>query len=59
MTHQTYTLIAKRDASRPDSLTVRYESREHALAAAVVLKQYCPVVSLTDGDGLEVDAPQG
>jgi hypothetical protein len=59
MIPQTYTLIAKRDAARPDSLTVKYESREHALAAAAVLRQYCPIVRLTDGEGLDVDAPQG
>jgi hypothetical protein len=56
VTQQVYTLIAKRDAARPDTLTVRYESREHALAAAAVLQEYCAVVQLTDGDGSEVEA---
>jgi hypothetical protein len=55
MTPQVYVLVAKRDAS--DVLKVTYESREHALAAAAVLREYCPVVAVTVGDGTEVEGP--
>ncbi len=54
---QIYTLVARRDAARPDTLTVQYESREHALAAAAILKEYCAVVRVIDGDGAELDSP--
>ncbi len=53
---QLYTLTAKRDAARPDSLTVRYEKREHALAAAAILKEYCAIVRVTDDDGADVES---
>jgi len=59
MMQHVFTLVARRDAARPDSLTVRYESREHALAAAAVLREYCAVVRLTDQDGSEVPVPTG
>jgi hypothetical protein len=57
MTPQVYVLIAKRDASSTDALKVMYESREHALAAAAVLREYCPIVAVTVGDGSEVEGP--
>jgi hypothetical protein len=55
---QIYTLVARRDATRPDTLTVQYESREHALAAAAVLKEYCAVVRVIDGEGAELENPR-
>lgn len=56
MMSQLYTLVAKRDPARPDALTVRYESREHALAAAAVLKEYCAIVRVIDGQGAELES---
>ena len=58
MMPQVYTLVAKRDPARPDTLTVRYESREHALAAAAVLKEYCATVRIIDGEGAELESPR-
>jgi len=55
---QIYTPVARRDAARPDTLTVQYESREHALAAAAVLKEYCAVVRVIDGEGAELESPR-
>jgi hypothetical protein len=50
-----YTLKIKRDPSRADSLIVRYESKEHALAAAAVYREQCPVVTIIGPDGVEVE----
>jgi hypothetical protein len=49
-----YTLKIKRDPARADSLIVRYESREHALAAAAVYREQCPIVTIIGPDGSEV-----
>jgi hypothetical protein len=50
-----YTLKIKRDPARADSLIVRYESKEHALAAAAVYREQCPVVTIIGPDGCEVE----
>jgi hypothetical protein len=50
-----YTLKIKRDPGRADSLIVRYESREHALAAAAIYREQCPVVTIIGPDGAEVE----
>jgi hypothetical protein len=50
-----YTLKIKRDPSRADALIVRFESREHALAAAAVYREQCPVVTIIGPDGAVVD----
>jgi hypothetical protein len=50
-----YTLKIKRDPTRADALIVRYESREHALAAAAIYRQQCPVVTIIGPDGVEVE----
>jgi hypothetical protein len=52
---QLYTLIAKRDTCGPHTLTVRYEDRAHAIAAAAVLREFCPVVRIIDGEGTEME----
>jgi hypothetical protein len=49
-----YTLKIRRDPARADSLIVRYESREHALAAAAVYREQCPIVTIIGPDGSEV-----
>lgn len=50
-----YTLKIKRDPARSASLTVRYESRELALAAAAVYREQCPVVTVIGPDGAEIE----
>jgi hypothetical protein len=50
-----YTLKIKRDPARADSLIVRYESKEHALAAAAIYREQCPVVTIIGPDGSEVE----
>ena len=50
-----YTLRIKRDPTRADALIVRYESREHALAAAAIYREQCPVVTIIGPDGVEVE----
>lgn len=50
-----YTLKIKRDPTRADALIVRYESREHALAAAAIYREQCPVVTIIGPDGVEVE----
>jgi hypothetical protein len=50
-----YTLKIKRDPSRADSLIVRYESREHAFAAAAIYREQCPVVTIIGPDGAEIE----
>ena len=51
-----YTLIAKHDPDRPDCLTIRYEERKAALAAASTLKEHCVLVTVVGPDGLEVES---
>jgi hypothetical protein len=55
MEDAVYTLTAKRDAAGSGALTLQYEDKEFALAAAAVLKEYCPVVFITSPDGSKVD----
>jgi|GEM_PF-6260584 len=50
-----YTLKIKRDPARSDSLTVRYESRELAMAAAAIYREQCPVVTIIGPDGAEIE----
>jgi len=49
-----YTLIAKHDPDRDNCLTIRYEGKKAALAAARTLKEHCAVVTVVGPDGLEV-----
>jgi hypothetical protein len=50
-----YTLKIRRDPSRADSLIVSYESKEHALAAAAIYREQCPVVTIIGPDGAEIE----
>lgn len=50
-----YTLKIKRDPTRADALIVRYESREHALAAAAIYREQCPLVTIFGPDGAEIE----
>jgi hypothetical protein len=49
-----YTLTAKHDPNRENCLTIRYEERKAALAAARTLKEHCAIVTVVGPDGLEV-----
>lgn len=51
----TYTVTAKRDASRTEVLTLWYETRELALAAAVTIRNQGSIVSVTAPDGSVVE----
>jgi hypothetical protein len=47
-----FTVTAKRDGSDTATLTLRYPSKEYALAAVSVIQAQWPVVTLTDPDGV-------
>lgn len=46
-----YLLIAKRDPDRSGGLKIGYPTREHAVAAADIIRQLWTVVTVTAPDG--------
>jgi hypothetical protein len=51
-----YVLIARRDPSRTEVLTLRYETRELALAAATTLREFGSIVFVIKGGDLPSDS---
>jgi hypothetical protein len=46
-----FTIIAKKSGSDAATLTLRYPSKEYALAAVAVIQSQWPVVTVTDPNG--------
>ena len=53
--NDAFILMAKRDPSRTEILTLRYETRELALAAATTIREQGSIVSVTAPDGSPVE----
>jgi hypothetical protein len=50
-----FILRARRDPSRIEVLTLRYETRELALAAAATIRELGSIVSVTAPDGSPIE----